>query len=295
MIWTSLPELDLDDQDAGRPVGLVVLGQAERNPQIVDRHDVAAEVDHPQQRLRAAGHFGQRLHVEDFLDPHHLERIAFSAQSEDDVRLGPIAIGSVAGVHHDIDHHPTLHDYVAIECSQVRAQFDTDVLTLAAVVVLAIQRASILLHENRSKLSSSSRLTTTPPRGEAPVLLGGGGGARRADPGARAGAAAGRSGPPVASVPHAVLPVGDRGLPVAVPAAVFRERLAAADAARPAAPSASARSPRLRRRMPLPGGIELEEVDLLLQARRLRRQAGGRRRQARGWPPRSAARPPRAG
>ena len=103
----SLPRVDLDDQDAGSPGRLGVLGQAERHPQIVDRHHVAAEVDHAQQEFRAAGHFGQGLHVQDFLDAHDLQGIALSPESEDDEGLGAIAVGFHAGVRDDIDHHPT--------------------------------------------------------------------------------------------------------------------------------------------------------------------------------------------
>ena len=152
VIWTSLPEARLDDQDAGCPARTVFLRQAERKPQIVDRHDVPAEVDHSQQKLRPAGHLGQRLHVEDFLDPHHFERIAFSAQSKHDVRLRAIAIGGGTGVHHDIDHHPTLmiawHDRT-IEIPGRAAAQPASALESRRRAVLFKDRCCH--HENRSK------------------------------------------------------------------------------------------------------------------------------------------------
>ena len=184
MIWISFPELDSTISTQGARFGLRFLGQAERHPQVVDRHHVTSEVDHSQEELRSAGHLGQRLHVEDFLDPHHFERITLSAQLKHDVGLRSLAVGVHTGVHHDIDHRPTLmivpDRRPAFNPSSGPIRYPTAAHSAALFCFIKTQ---CRLHENRSKLSSSSRLTTTPPRGEVPELLGGCDGGGAAGPG----------------------------------------------------------------------------------------------------------------
>src|SRR5271157_5664578 len=99
--------LGLDDQYAQCAVGSRVGAQAKGNPQIIDGHDVSAQIDHSQQTFRAARYLGHRLDVKNFLNPHNLERISFATKPEHHIGLGSIPVRLGRGIRDEIDHLPT--------------------------------------------------------------------------------------------------------------------------------------------------------------------------------------------